>query len=136
MAFFRSSGMARQRTDVGDVVPRIVSMAHYSSLGITWHLLLLICATATLFTGAAGAGSDDDEALDGMDDSAPPFDFVGLIVFVVAVVGLVYAALKLAGRGDMFGESGYLAEQERLAREEAARAAEEEKAKETEYQLK
>ena len=131
-----SSGMARQRTS-GDNVPRTVSVAYcYSSLGIVWHLFLLICAVATLPTGAAGAGSDDDEALDGLDDSAPPFDFVGLIVFVVAVAGLVYAALKLAGRGDMFGESGYLAEQERLAREEAARAAEEEKAKETEYQLK
>lgn len=129
-----SSGMARRRTGTGDVVPRTLSMAHYSSLGITWHLL--ICATATLSTGVAGAGGDDDEALDDMGDSAPPFDFVGLIVFVVAVVGLVYAALKLAGRGDMFGESGYLVEQERLAREEAARAAEEEKAKETEYQLK
>lgn len=128
--------MARQRT-AGDSFPRIVSVAYYySSLGIVWHLFVLICAVATLSTGAAGAGSDDDEALDGMDDSAPPFDFVGLIVFVVAVAGLVYAALKLAGRGDMFGESGYLAEQERLAREEAARAAEEEKAKETEYQLK
>lgn len=131
-----SSGLARQRTCAGDVVPRKVSVAHYSSLGITWHSLLLICATATLSKGVAGAGGDDDEALDGIDDSAPPFDFVGLFVFVVAVVGLVYAALKLAGRGDMFGESGYLAEQERLVREEAARAAEEEKAKETEYQLK
>ena len=131
-----SSGMARQRT-AGDSVPRTVSVAYYySSMGSVWHLFLLICAVTTLSTGAAGAGSDDDEALDGMDDSAPPFDFVGLIVFVVAVAGLVYAALKLAGRGDMFGESGYLAEQERLAREEAARAAEEEKAKETEYQLK
>ena len=131
-----SSGLARQRTCAGDVVPRIDSMTHYSSLGITWHSLFLICATAALSTGVAGAGGDDDEDLDGIDDSAPPFDFVGLFVFVVAVVGLVYAALKLAGRGDMFGESGYLAEQERLVREEAARAAEEEKAKETEYQLK
>jgi hypothetical protein len=33
---------------------------------------------------------------------------------------LGYAALKLAGRGDLFGETNYLAEQERLVREEAA----------------
>ena len=126
---------ARQRR-ADDVVPR-ASVNSSSSLGITWHLLSLASyLTANIPAVAADGTDNDDENLDELDYSGPPFDFIGLIAFVVAVAALVYAALKLAGRGDMFGESGYLAEQERLAREEAARAAEEEKAKETEYQLK
>ena len=81
-------------------------------------------------------GGDDDGNLDDDLHDRPSFDFVGLLAFLAAVGGLGYAALKLAGRGDLFGETNYLAEQERLVREEAARQAEEEKAKETEYQLK
>jgi hypothetical protein len=94
-------------------------------------------AAAATADGATGNKhhDDDQDDLDELHDHVP-FDFVGLFAFVAAVAGLVYAALKLAGRGDMFGESGYLAEQERLAREEAARMAEEERAKETEYRLK
>ena len=94
----------------------------------------MLVATSLLPVSAGAGADDDDGALDGGDeDDDKPFDFLGLLVLLGAMFGLAYGAWKLAGRGDMFGEGGYLAEQERLAREEAARQAEEEKAKETEF---
>ena len=96
----------------------------------------LASASAADTSDNGNGGGDDDGNLDDDLHDGPSFDFVGLLAFLAAVGGLGYAALKLAGRGDLFGEAGYLAEQERLMQEEAARQAEEEKAKETEYQLK
>jgi len=95
--------------------------------------LMAILASAS---AADNGSTNDDENLDDDRHDRPSFDFLGLLAFLAAVAGLGYAALKLAGRGDLFGETGYLAEQERLMREEAARQAEEEKGKESEYQLK
>ena len=95
--------------------------------------LMAILASAS---AADNGSNNDDENLDDDRHDRPSFDLVGLLAFLAAVAGLGYAALKLAGRGDLFGETGYLAEQERLMREEAARQAEEEKGKESEYQLK
>jgi len=120
----------------------VTSSSSFVLLSSTTATLMALIASASASASASAADTDtdtnenanDDDNLDELHDR-PSFDFVGLLVFVVAVGGLGYAALKLAGRGDMFGESGYLAEQERLAREEAARQAEEEKAKETEYRL-
>ena len=99
-------------------------------------LMAILASASAADTSNNGNGGDDDENLDDDRHDRPSFDFVGLLAFLAAVAGLGYAALKLAGRGDLFGETGYLAEQERLVREEAARQAEEEKAKESEYQLK
>ena len=99
-------------------------------------LMALLAPASAADTSKNDNGGDDDENLDDDLHDGPSFDFVGLLAFLAAVGGLGYAALKLAGRGDLFGEAGYLAEQERLMQEEAARQAEEEKAKESEYQLK
>ena len=98
--------------------------------------MALLAPASAADTSKNDNGGDDDENLDDDLHDGPSFDFVGLLAFLAAVGGLGYAALKLAGRGDLFGEAGYLAEQERLMQEEAARQAEEEKAKESEYQLK
>lgn len=99
-------------------------------------LMAILASAAAADTSNNDNGGDDDGNLDDDRHDRPSFDFLGLLAFLAAVGGLGYAALKLAGRGDLFGETGYLAEQERLMREEAARQAEEEKGKESEYQLK
>mmetsp|Transcript_6111 Transcript_6111/g.12771 ORF Transcript_6111/g.12771 Transcript_6111/m.12771 type:complete len:149 (+) Transcript_6111:90-536(+) len=120
---------------ISKCIARPSSSSASSSLLLTAVLpVLLTIATIPAPVSAAGADDDGDGALDGDDDlEGKPFDFLGLVVLVGAMVGLACGAWKIAGRGDMFGEGNYLAEQERLAREEAARQAEEEKAKETEF---
>ena len=102
----------------------------------TLMAILASASAAGASNNDSGSNDDDDGNLDDDLHDRPSLDIVGLLAFLAAVGGLGYAALKLAGRGDLFGETGYLTEQERLVREEAARQAEEEKAKESEYQLK